>query len=221
MNNSPTVLRTASGIIRDTTTGQVTSATHVNQFITAPDGVTPITWCSATVHNMWGNTAVLANATRANAPTHADSGASGWFFPAHSPCPPGWRVPTRWEWGDMLGGAANTDGVHLTGAAGATLGTVNQWQWRNADPLNGSARGVGGRIMTRTDSQAQVFLPAGGLRNRHNGDIRPPGVGGWFWSSTPFGTNTARLLWVNNNTDVSAGVHDDQRAWGLFVRCVR
>ena len=217
---SGSIMRNVSVIQYNANTGQVTSVAHQNLFI--PSGSNFESWSLGTVSNMWGNhTTAASQQTRNNAPLGVTGTARNWSFPAHSPCPPGWRVPSRWEWGDMLGGSANTNGFYFTGTAGQTLGTVNQWQWRESDPINNTARGVGGRIMTRTDSQAQVFLPAGSRRSRHDGAIDST-QNGHFWSSTPSNPASASAWRVTiTRTSIQAGSNSSGQSWGLAVRCIR
>ena len=64
------------------------------------------------------------------------------------------------------------------------------------------------------------FLPAVDKRSRHTGDVRYPGLLGWFWSSTPYGTISARVLRITS-TDVFAGVDNANPPWGFSVRCVQ
>ena len=211
--------------------GQVTGPTSPvdrrNQFITVLNNVTPQTWCSGTVHNMWGNHTATTAQTRANSPINANqvvagTNPRGWSFPAHNPCPPGWRIPSRWEWGDMVGGNATGNGYHATGAAGATLGTVNHWVWRAADADASARRGVGGRIMQRPDTSAQVFLPAVGQRNRATPDeIGFSGGHGWFWSSTPAGTENGWRLRFDSTEVRAAATTNNSRASAQSVRCIQ
>ena len=65
------------------------------------------------------------------------------------------------------------------------------------------------------------FLPAVDVRSRHTGDVRYPGMRGWFWSSTPALTHTAWALWITS-TFVDAGTPDHHhRVFGFSVRCVQ
>ena len=80
---------------------------------------------SNTFMNNWGRPNVLREI----------NSISDWDFPANNPCPPGWRVPSSFEWIDMLHGTGGADMTHDIRPAQLNLpltGTYskNTWRWR-------------------------------------------------------------------------------------------
>ena len=103
---------------------------------------------------------------------------------AQSACPQGWRVPTS----DELRALNRVRG---------------DWTMKN---------GVNGRFFGTYPHQ--IFLPAGGWRNRPNSAVRYVGSDGHYWSSDA----TFHYLWFNSG-NVSVRVFDRTDA-GRNVRCV-
>jgi uncharacterized protein (TIGR02145 family) len=115
-----------------------------------------------------------------------DTGATGRVWErANDPCPPGWRVPTQTE-------------------------IENLNRHRNRRILNWNNTGVSGHIFGTAPNQ--IFLPDTGIRN--TGTLNNTNSGG-YWSSTPFGTNRAKILNSHSNT-----LAVSNRTNGLSVRCV-
>ena len=126
----------------------------------------------------------------------------------NDPCPAGWRVPTDTE---------------LQAIIGTTSVTITQnWQVRGQNEVRwipATAGGTSGILIRPAGvgaTDATLFLPAAGWRNRDNGALNLVGTFGYYWGSNVSGT-TARLLWfVSGSVDVGNGV----RANGFSVRCV-
>ena len=112
----------------------------------------------------------------------------------YDPCPKGWRVPT----------CAELDQLNNHYSSWLTVS------------------GQKGRYFcgdyTYLDNVPQVFLPAAGYREYHDGYARSRGDIGWYWSSKLSGKN-AVCLYVNR---LDAGMSDIERcAHGYSVRCVQ
>jgi len=95
-----------------------------------------------------------------NAPNYPDE----WLL---TPCPDGWRLPTRLELADL--------DTHIV--------------------TNGSAidrlKGMAGRFFNSGDpNQPLLFLPAAGNRTSSDGSFGGVGTTGYYWSSMPTSTNT-------------------------------
>ena len=105
---------------------------------------------------------------------------------ANDPCPAGWRVPTQ------------TEQALLTGA--------NSY-WGELNGVNGYFIG---------DGEPKLFLPAAGNRYGSNGSLGDVGTYGYYWSSTPNGTNAYHLYFYSGSFRMST----NYRAYGYTVRCV-
>ncbi|MBR0073587.1 MAG: hypothetical protein IJP95_07095, partial [Bacteroidales bacterium] len=62
-----------------------------------------------------------------------------------------------------------------------------------------------------------IFLPAAGRRNC-NGDVYYVGSGGFYWSSTPYGSDIAWLLYFNSG---EVHMYYGDRCFGRSVRLVQ
>jgi len=106
---------------------------------------------------------------------------------ANDPCPAGWRVPTLSEQQSLL-------------ASGSFWGELN---------------GVSGRFFGNSDQR--VFFPAAGYRDYSGGSLSTVGSNGYYWSSTPNGSEYACNLGFQSGYAYMA---DNWRSYGFSVRCV-
>jgi uncharacterized protein (TIGR02145 family) len=110
-------------------------------------------------------------------PLKASDGINTWrdlsetgdvWLPENDPCPIGWRVPTKEEFGTLS-------------SIGLTYGKSNG--------VTGLSFGSGEPIL---------FLPAVGYRRSDNGSLGSVGTDGGYWSSTPIGTSTYYLYFASS-----------------------
>ena len=144
----------------------------------------------------WSSTTSGAMAFYGNVPTN--SGLYNFFAvdDARGLCPSGWHVPTDGEWTvmtDLLGGES---------VAGGQMKATYGW--------SGGGNG--------TNSSGFSGLP-GGYRFDYNGGFANAGSYGYWWSSSPSGSNA----WYRYLSDFSESVsrHSLNQRYGFSVRCVR
>jgi uncharacterized protein (TIGR02145 family) len=122
--------------------------------------------------------------------TTPPSGNSATTWPtANDPCPDGWHVPTETEIQAMLNAA-----------------TAKTWT------TSGLIYG-----MRYTFSGGTLFLPAAG--SRYSGGADNQGSGGYYWSSTYYGSSYSHCLYFNSGSTGTMGSTDTNH--GFSVRCVR
>jgi uncharacterized protein (TIGR02145 family) len=121
---------------------------------------------------------------------------------ANDPCPPGYKVPSTYQWANILAGVGYTD---IATADPSTM--ANTWVW------TGNGFKVG----------SSLYLPAGGQR-RPSGVLIDVGVEGHYWTSSPntdytTHSGTARKMRFGS-TFVQGFGQSSERSSGLSVRCV-
>ena len=219
-NNTNTVLRSiviAEGGF-DATTGQPVN-NNEHRFIRGSSN-----W-SNNNFDQWGRDNFVRTGIGSR-PTHAQTLAR-WEHQENNPCPPGWRVPSIFDWDDMK----RNNGLHLT-----TTTTTIYFDWRNnwriEEPSNLAAGAAIARNITDffagANDGATVIFPASGWRHYNSGYPNSLGATGGrgqagFWSSStyPGGSDInsqADRLWVAGGSfPVSTS---GQRGNGRSVRCV-
>ncbi len=124
-------------------------------------------------------------------------------------CPTGWHVPTDEEWMTLeISLGMTSSAANFTGWRGTDQGAQMKSSLSDSPSWNGS------------NASGFSALP-GGIRYNSNGYFYDEGDNGNWWSSSPFGSNSAwsRFL-ASGHDDVNRGNFDSQRN-GLSVRCVR
>ena len=140
----------------------------------------------------------------------AYGGLYNWFAvdDARGLCPSGWHVPTDGEWMtmEMALGMSEAD-ANSTGWRGTDQGTQMKttYGWYDDGKLGANSSGFSG-------------LP-GGYRNSNHGGFANAGYFGYWWSSSPNGSNAwFRLLSYYN--EIVSRYNYNQRN-GYSIRCVR
>ncbi|MDR2233085.1 MAG: hypothetical protein LBE56_08180, partial [Tannerella sp.] len=194
--------------------GQIpsSSSTHYGRFI-LPNASPPWDWSDiATSHNRWGDGSNYA--TRVS-----DTPLVLWSFPKNNPCPPGWKVPSKWQWWDIYAG----NGSNLITAPTAYPGSDNVWRFRY-----GANNAVGGAIVANPRSGEELYLPNAGRRSSADGTINPSRIAGSYWSSVyadnvdaePSDTYSFAEYFVFDNIQVYAGNIALNKLVGAPVRCI-
>jgi uncharacterized protein (TIGR02145 family) len=113
---------------------------------------------------------------------------------AKDPCPAGYRVPTLAQWQGILNNPS-LNPVTRTGS------------WANSATNYTTAIKFG----------TSLLLPAAGNRVNTTGALNYRGSNGLYWSSTQSTSPTAFNLNFNSST---AGMYNNNRAYGFSVRCI-
>jgi uncharacterized protein (TIGR02145 family) len=145
------------------------SAPVASKFIT--NSITPYDWISPQNNSLWLDASKTAN----------------------DPCPAGFRVPTRAQWGGLF-----RDG---TANGAPNTATRNTWTWTG----NGFTIG------------SNLYLPAAGSRTASSATPFLVGTYGYYWSSTVSGGDAYHLSF--NSGNVYPGGQNG-RARGFSVRCI-
>ena len=170
--------------------------------------------------DLWGN-GLGHLMSRANHPTslYGDGidASSGWSDRgrANNPCPPGWRIPSAAEWGDMHSGNGTGVGAGTPIMSGPSH---NIWTWRD---IQTGTTAFGGTVFTNPVTNESVFLPAAGIRNNTNGMSSNGGERNSLWSSTFQNAGGARNTTQLSTGLVRAGSASNIRQYGMSVRCVQ
>jgi uncharacterized protein (TIGR02145 family) len=173
---------------------------------TSADPFTP-SWEINGGYWQWGRSAQVAAGPTGPDAGQANNGAvSGWntTYPANGswadgsktandPCPAGYRIPTKAQWGGVS--ANNTY---------ADVGTFT-----SSATNYGSGKKFGDQLM----------LPAAGGRNGGSGALYNRGGTGFYWSSTELVNNSAWDLYFGNS-GVTTDYFDGSRNYGFSVRCI-
>lgn len=112
---------------------------------------------------------------------------------AYDPCPQGWRIPTSYEFNQLL-----EDTTH---------------QWATAD---GSINGV--ELRGKANVDHKLFFPAGGRINALDGLSYDRNIEGYYWTISATEGSSAFLYFFENG--MSVNLHGS-RAGGCSLRCIK
>ncbi|MDR1156623.1 MAG: fibrobacter succinogenes major paralogous domain-containing protein, partial [Bacteroidales bacterium] len=123
-----------------------------------------------------------------------------------------WRDYTAIKWADAYDPCRS---LSLGDGKNWRLPTSGEWGliYANNYPQN-----TGFGVRFRPDgSNASVFLPAAGSRNRTNGTLSNVSMGGTYWSSS---ANGGSAFYLNFNSSTVSPASTGARSHGFSVRCV-
>ena len=116
----------------------------------------------------------------------------------YDPCPEGWRVPTYTELEILISKSSWT----------TNDGQEGYWFSGASDT----------KYDVPVDEDTKVFFPAAGYRRNGDGFANGRGSYGYYWFSSPNGSNAYDLRFVSNGTYAN---DSSSRAYGYSVRCVQ
>ena len=123
-------------------------------------------------------------------------------------CPVGFHVPTDSEW------------MTLEMALGMTSAQANSTGWRGTDQASQLKASSNDSLpWNGTNTSGFSALP-GGLRGYSNGAFDYLGDGGYWWSSSPSGSDAWYRYLNSGGSNVGRG-YDGYVRYGFSVRCVR
>ena len=179
-------------------------------------------------HYQWGRPAdgheitVWNGDTPTNGRGFADATALGALSATTTPGHPNFILTNAGTY-DWLATQADPDrwATANQGPCPAGYHVPTEAQWATADAFNGGAATNGGTTVgwdnnTETYNSA-LKLPSAGYRPSFNNSLYSQGSAGRYWSSTVSGTNARYLEFLS----VAASTRDDERAYGLTVRCLK
>ena len=111
---------------------------------------------------------------------------------SNDPCPNGFRIPTIAQWTDVLDNNVVTP-----------IGTFNPGA---SNYSSGIKIGAG------------LFLPAAGQRGFNDGSLEDRNLGGYYWSSSPYGNDEAHYFYTYSGYPYVSFTID--RVLGFPVRCI-
>ena len=204
----------------NTATGQVNPLTQqYGRFILVT--TSPWTWTNHNANlrqHMWGNLGSVNN--RTTAPLNIDQ----WHENArpNNPCPPGWYIPSAFDWSDLVTSSGTSTGFQ-SGTAGYTnwsAGTPNMVEFRPA------RAGAAGAIILRTpdnvinqnNAASAVVLSGHGLRRENNTVSGANTV--HLWSSTSNAMDMIAIMESTITTSRIAPRHGVDARVGAVIRCV-
>ena len=220
-NATSAVVPRASVVQVHTPTGQIDDDSGIGYFIAIP-GSNIGDWGAGNIiaSQRWGN----GVNSRGGSPTSL----SDWSFPENAPvgsnpCPPGWRVPSRFEiWDLYRGNGTNLPPTTVINNPYTTLSAnVNIWRWRDAHP---DAQAVGGVMISNRNNGETVYLPAAGWRHHTNGEQGSAvvsNIGVHLWSSTGTQIQAHFLQASSSGLRIVATADQTTNVLGMSVRCVQ
>jgi uncharacterized protein (TIGR02145 family) len=133
-----------------------------------------------------------------------------WNIPANNPCPFGWRIPSMWNWWDIVSGSG-TDINILDIDLSTTYPNNNNWQIRG---VSSNSNAYGSVIVTNSANE-KIFLPIMGFR--YNEMFASNNGTYWFSTFSNESISTGFSIMPNTNT---INFSSSQKHNGYCVRCV-
>jgi uncharacterized protein (TIGR02145 family) len=197
----------------NSTTHQVDAGNYYGKFIYAgsanTDGSYDWYYDSGHDNNLWGNSTVTG--------TNLSSLTFAWTYSSNNPCPSGWRIPSRYNIGNLYRGSDSPTYDSSAPYDASNAANNNTWAWR-AGSNSSSPYAIGGVIITNSTGE-QLFLPASGYRLNSSGALSNAGAHGYYWSST-CGSNYLAYYMYFSSSYVHAGSGSNTKAFGFSARCV-
>ena len=147
-------------------------------------------WNPTTLEDSNGGTTWSSTSPPAGSPPNPDE----WLI---TPCPAGWRLPTRLEFVDLVTYMI-TNGTTLD-----KYGTLSGRFFDSGDP-----------------TQPLLFLVAAGSRRYNDGRLENVGTNGDYWSSTQYSTATRAYNLDFTRNSVNPSNISSTKANGYTLRCV-
>lgn len=154
-----------------------------------------------------------------------------WSEAIHTPCPEGYRLPTRTELSNLLSGEfGSTIGGGLIPGKWTCNGDIITAQIRVAtNPavhING-IRGTARYLELKNQEGAVIYFPFGGMKEKGSPSAKDPGLGNslCLWSSESVGSNKAYVYKLTYIEDDPYQIPDselqlDKEAYA-YIRCVK
>jgi uncharacterized protein (TIGR02145 family) len=137
-------------------------------------------------------------------------------------CPPGWHVPTSFEWATMLdrvdGSTAYTDNSRASVWLGSVAGKI----LKSAATHTGTDQGKGSWLDHNNRSTDYLGFSAepAGDRELHGSDFVDRGIAVYFWTSVV--CNSSRgWRWRFDYNQAGANINNSERSYGFSVRCIK
>jgi uncharacterized protein (TIGR02145 family) len=144
-----------------------------------------------------------------------------WTYPSNNPCPSNWRIPSRYNIGNLYRGSDSPTTDSSKPYDANNVNNNNTWEWRDC---NGTSSTVIGGVIITTNAfgkEEKLFLPASGERSYSSGALSNAGTRGYYLSSTYYNTSyTNTYTMYFNSSEVYAGNSSTYKARGFSARCV-
>jgi hypothetical protein len=123
------------------------------------------------------------------------------------PCSDWYHVPSTCEWAWLFKLWCQSRWWSLEQC------TISAWTSKSWSILSGY-----NSALTLANFKSDLKLPLAGYRSRSNGSVNNQGSSGYYWSSSPNGTNVPFLYFLSSSVRPQ---YSDYRAYGLSVRCFK
>jgi uncharacterized protein (TIGR02145 family) len=180
----------------------------------ADDTKTSITWSESWVSGNYYTTG--APGTTENAKVNNARGGRGI-------CPPGWHVPTSYEWANLLDKVEGNT-TYTSQSTPGWWGANASVKLKSADTYTGSDPGDGSWLnnnaTTNGTNTTGFGMEPAGSRTNNGGQFGSRGTTGHYWSSSVSDNNSAWYLHFDYGR-VEIYHSMTTRSYGFAIRCVR